>query len=133
MKLKPELPLLLVDDDRDYLNSFELTLLRSGLTNIIKCYDGSRAIEILKEKKIGLVLSDLSMPGISGFKLLDFIQENKPEIPVIIITANIESHCKNHCLEHGAFAFYNKPCPGTRVAEVISAVLKKRFLKDVAV
>ncbi len=62
----PKYPILIVDDEINLLNSFELTLVEHGLDNSILCSDSRNVIKLLTEHPISLILLDLSMPHIRG-------------------------------------------------------------------
>lgn len=125
MKKYPNLPILLIDDNRDYLDSLELSLIQRGITNIIKCDDSQKAMKIILKDKISIVISDLTMPNISGYEILLCLSESKPEIPVIIVTGNIDSRMKAECLENGAYAYFNKQDSQLDILNSIVDVLKK--------
>ena len=56
---------LLVDDDKDIVESMEIHLKNEGL-KVYKAYDGIEALEILLEKEIHLILMDIMMPRMDG-------------------------------------------------------------------
>lgn len=104
-----EKTILIIDDDpliRKILN----TKITSLGYNTLIAEDGEKAIEILKENKVDLVLCDIFMPRVSGFDVLKYIKKNCPEdLLVIIMTAyaNIETAVK--AMEIGAFDYLIKP------------------------
>ena len=56
-----------------------------------------------------LILSDINMPGMSGFELLPKAKALRPDVPVIMITAYGDAETKRKALEGGADAFLTKP------------------------
>ena len=103
-----EKTILIIDDDpliRKILN----TKITSLGYNTLLAEDGEKAIEILKENRVDLVLCDIFMPRVSGFDVLKYIKKNCPEdLLVIIMTAyaNIETAVK--AMEIGAFDYLIK-------------------------
>ena len=101
--------LLLVDDEVSVLQSYEITLNSSGINNLLLCNDSRNVSKILKETKIDLAILDLTMPFISGEELLVMIKKEFPEIPIIIITGNMEIDSAVKCMQMGAFDYLIKP------------------------
>ena len=76
---------LLVDDDKDIVESMEIHLKNEGL-KVYKAYDGIEALEILLEKEIHLILMDIMMPRMDGLSATLKIREEK-NIPIILVSA----------------------------------------------
>jgi DNA-binding NtrC family response regulator len=109
-ELFPGLPLLIVDDEQDFLKSLRFVLKTNGITNLECCQDSREVIPRLKKKKFSVILLDLLMPlHISGEELLPEIVEQYPEIPVIIITAHADIEKARDCMKKGAFDYLMKP------------------------
>jgi len=126
----PYNPILLVDDEINLLNSFELTLIEHGIDNTIICSDSRNVMKIVKENKISLILLDLSMPFIRGEELLKQIVLNYPEIQVIVVTGDTEIETAVKCMKLGAFDYIIKPVENTRLINVIKKALEIQRLKD---
>lgn len=99
--------LLIVDDDvlvRDTL--------RALLSPSHECHTADRAEQALAYLDIetyDAVLTDLSMPGLSGREILNYIQEKHPATPVIVISGMPDGGYGQEVIEMGAFAFITKP------------------------
>ncbi len=79
--------ILVVDDDTDFLRGIIRNLSKKFTQiQILGAASGSEAMNILAEKDIGVMLSDLRMPGISGHELLIKGLEFNPNLCVIMIT-----------------------------------------------
>lgn len=89
----PRYPILLVDESQQFLTNTSLALGAAGINHIVQCQDSSEVMPILSQEAVSLVVIDLLMPGLSGGSLLQLIQTDFPEIPVIVLTAvsNVES------------------------------------------
>ncbi len=77
--------ILVVDDElliRDLLYEF----FQDQGWEISIADNGKRAMEILKTKDIDLLLTDIKMPEMDGLDLTEYVQENYPELPVILMT-----------------------------------------------
>jgi len=126
----PKHPILIVDDEINLLNSFELTLMDHGIDNIILCSDSRSVMNILKENEIELILLDLSMPYIRGEELLKEIVPNYPEIQVIIVTGDTELETAVECMKLGAFDYIVKPVENNRLINVIKKALEIQRLRE---
>lgn len=125
----PIKPILMIDDEINLLNSFDLTLADAGLDNTILCNDSRKAMNILRETDISLILLDLSMPHIRGEELLEQITPEFPEIPVIVVTGDTEIETAVHCMKLGAFDYIVKPVEKNRLVNQIKRALELNELK----
>ena len=98
---------LLVDDDKDIVESMEIHLKNEGL-KVYKAYDGIEALEILLEKEIHLILMDIMMPRMDGLSATLKIREEK-NIPIILVSAKSEDTDKIIGLNIGADDYITKP------------------------
>ncbi|MGN0189311.1 MAG: two-component regulator propeller domain-containing protein, partial [Candidatus Cryptobacteroides sp.] len=103
-------PCILVADDniefREYLGSK-----LSGRWSVITAADGCSALKILKEQNIDLLVSDISMPDMSGLELCDAIRKDieLSHIPIIIVSARVSVESKIQAMEAGADLYVEKP------------------------
>ncbi len=77
--------ILVVDDSQDIREMLEDFLHFEGHQPVL-AEDGMEALKLFSEQDFDLVITDLGMPGMSGWKLSEQIKERKPEIPIMIIT-----------------------------------------------
>jgi len=126
----PSIPVLLVDDEIEILKSYSIALRTGGIKNLICCQDSRDVLRILSRQKIGAILLDLTMPYISGKKLLHLITRDFPEIPIIIITGNDEVDMAVQCMKLGAFDYMVKPIEKSRLLSALRRVIEIRELQD---
>ena len=98
---------LVVDDDKAIVEAIEIYLRGEGY-NIFKAYDGSEALEVIKEEEIHLVIMDIMMPKMDGTRATLKIREEK-EIPIIMLSAKSEDTDKILGLNIGADDYVTKP------------------------
>ncbi len=72
-----------------------------------------------------LILSDINMPGMSGLELLPKAKAARPDVPVIMITANGDAETKRKALEYGADALLTKPIDFLALREEIETRVGK--------
>ncbi|MFC2146696.1 sigma-54-dependent transcriptional regulator [Acidobacteriota bacterium] len=126
-ELFPGLPILMVDDEKHFLNSLDFELRSHGITNLECCRDSRDVIAKLKERKYSVILLDILMPHISGDELLPEIVADYPDIPVIVITAFPDEKTAKDCMEKGAFDCLTKPI---EIKDLIRAIHDTLDLKD---
>ena len=77
---------LVVDDNRDSVESVAMLLELSGHT-VVRAYSASEALNLLDEKRsIGLVLSDVKMPKLDGYDFFRVVAHRYPKLPVVLMT-----------------------------------------------
>jgi len=80
-----EFKILVVDDNENIREMLEDFLNLEGHTPVL-AKDGEEALKAFSEQDFDIVITDLGMPGMSGWEVNKRIKEKKPEIPVVIIT-----------------------------------------------
>ncbi len=80
-----QLRILAVDDETQIVELIRLMLKEAG-HQVVSCSDSIKAREMIKEEKFDLVLTDLGMPGISGWEIARAVKEKNPGTPVVLMT-----------------------------------------------
>ncbi|MEN8190099.1 MAG: response regulator [Thermodesulfobacteriota bacterium] len=121
-----EKTILCVDDDPGMHALLHEQLELSGYLSHHAIH-GNEAIEKLGRGNIDLVLLDINMPGMDGFKVLDYIKDQKEikHIPVIFVSSLNREHLKVKGFESGADDFIVKPFTGPELLARIKAVLRR--------
>ena len=96
--------ILIVDDDLNIGNLIEEVLTKEGYS-VSRAYSGTEAVLVIQRGKPDLVLLDMMLPGLSGEKVLPYLEG----IPVIVISAKIDVDDKVGMLMHGAADYITKP------------------------
>ena len=115
-----------MDDEEIFLKSLLETFREiPELCNciFIPANSGEEAIEILKTTKVDLLVTDLKMPGIDGYKLLNLMGKDYPEIPIIIMTAYGTDQIREEVLRAGALYYIDKPFSPEQLAHLIRQAL----------
>jgi len=122
--------ILIVDDDPAQRRLLESVVGSQGYKTIT-AKDGEEALEILRSKKaleIDLVLLDLIMPGINGIGVLTEIRPEKPNLPLLVLTANGSVATVVQAMQAGANDFIVKPASPERLQVSIQNALKMKSL-----
>src|SRR5213593_4228061 len=120
--------ILVVEDDPDIRKILELFLSEKGFR--VKSADGApRALELLGEEPIDLILSDVRMPGMSGLDLLRHMKEHDPEIQLVLMSAYSSVKDAVEAIQLGAADYVEKPIDFRRLERVLQTVFEKRQLQ----
>jgi len=125
----PHFPIMLVDDEVQALNSFEMVLRSASMNNFISCQESRDVIPLLSQQEIEVILLDLRMPHLSGEELLPIISSDFPEIPVIIITGANDVETAVKCMKLGASDYMVKPVEKNRLVTGVRRVIELRELQ----
>ncbi|MBI9073563.1 MAG: sigma-54-dependent Fis family transcriptional regulator [Melioribacteraceae bacterium] len=128
--LYPRLPILIVDDEQIALDSLEMVLNAEGITNIILCNDSRDVMEYLATQQIGIVLTDINMPHVSGEEILESIVDKYPEVPVIMVTGVNEVETTVRCIKSTAYDYIVKPVDDHRLITTVLRAIDFRDLKS---
>ena len=101
--------ILLVDDEQSELDAYSLLLMSMGIRNVTTLNDSRGVIAALEGMYAPILFLDLNMPNMSGQDVLREMKAKKPQVPVIIITANSEIETAVECLRLGAHDYLVKP------------------------
>lgn len=108
--LKREHPgtVLLVDDDPEVLQLLAQSIKVSPFS-VAPCLTAHEAIRHVSNGSVVAVVSDLSMPEISGMELLRILRQHDPELPVVLLTGVPSIRSAAEAVEYGAFMYLVKP------------------------
>lgn len=107
--------ILVVDDEPDVEVLFRQQFrrdLRTGRFTMQFAQSAPMALQCIADagdKSLILILSDINMPGMSGFELLPQAKAMRPDVPIIMITAYGDVETKQKALENGAETLLTKP------------------------
>ena len=115
--------ILIVEDDNLILEALVSLFTENYATDRVLCArNGQVAARIIKQEQVDLVLTDLIMPDINGFDLLEYIQTTKPFLPVFVMTAH--GHFEEQVREMGASMFFKKPLNSEEIIGAVNTVFE---------
>ncbi|MCM0080059.1 sigma-54 dependent transcriptional regulator [Geomonas sp. Red32] len=117
--------ILVVDDE---------AVIREGLTRILEgdsfavevAKNGHTAIEILQQREFDLIITDLKMPGMSGFEVLNAVKILQPDKPVIMITGFATVETAVDAMKNGAVDYIVKPFAPDQILEKVHRALEQK-------
>ncbi len=124
------LPILLVEDDRQALAMLESLLTRQGFKHLVLLDNGQQALDFLTEQDVAAVVLDLQLPGVSGIELLRLMTARKPYIPIIIVTGENQLEKAIECMKSGAADYLTKPIAINRLTASINRAIELRGLNE---
>lgn len=103
-------PTILIVEDHKELRSYLKSIL-SPHYRVYLASNGASALDLLQTEKIGLIITDLMMPYMDGFELIDHLKKDKElkKIPVLVISARTDKTEKLELLSKGAVEVISKP------------------------
>jgi DNA-binding NtrC family response regulator len=128
-KPHPSNPILIVDDEAAILLAIDTALQIAGLSNTLTCQDSRRVMDLLARHPVEVLLLDLTMPHIDGRELLNRVNREFPEIPVIIVTGAVDVETAVLCMKSGAFDYVIKPVETDRLVSGVNRAVSFRELK----
>lgn len=113
-----------IDDDLRVLEYMEAILVNEDWD--VYLFDNGRSfIESLKEKKFDILIMDLVMPDIDGFKLLEYLNKKKIDTPIIIYTGLKDKQKIVEAMRHGVVSYMVKPVKPEIIISKISETFNK--------
>ena len=121
------LDVLIVDDSAAIRKILQRVLRQTDLNlgEIKEAGDGTEAVEILKDRTFGLILSDINMPRMDGLQLLARIKEmaHLKNVPVIMITTEGGQGKVMEAVQLGATGYVRKPFTADQIKEKLAGVI----------
>ena len=118
---------LVVDDFATMRRIVKNILNQIGFKNIIEADDGSSALEVLKEDKVDLIMSDWNMPKVTGLELLKAVRsdESMKDVPFLMVTAEGQKNSVVQTVQAGVSDYIVKPFTADTVKEKLEKMFKE--------
>lgn len=115
--------ILIADDEREIADLVELYLQNEGF-QVLKCYDGTKAMLTVEKERLDLAILDIMLPGASGLEICRRIRE-KYNYPIIMLTARDGEMDKINGLTLGADDYITKPFLPLELVARVKAQLRR--------
>jgi|HubBroStandDraft_6_1064221.scaffolds.fasta_scaffold83710_4 EAL domain-containing protein (putative c-di-GMP-specific phosphodiesterase class I) len=113
-----KLRLLLVDDDPALIRAYERILASHGVL-VETASNGREAAERVKAGTFDVIVSDISMPEMTGIEFLKAVRAHDLDVPVILMTGEPDLESALHAIEYGVFRYLAKPVVGQQLWETV--------------
>src|SRR5690349_9632317 len=110
---------LVVEDDESARAFFKRLLAMHGY-DVTTAGNGREAKDALKQRTFDVVLSDITMPEMTGVELLESIRQFDLEVPVILVTGNPNVATAQKAVQFGAFRYFTKPVDTAQLQESVA-------------
>ena len=122
---KREKPRILLVDDQESVQKLLDAILKVRNYDVMYASNGLDAVEIALSVKPDLILLDVMMPGMDGFKVCKTLKDNAPtrHIPVVFLTARGDDADREMGARVGASGFVKKPFRSAELLEVIAGLI----------
>ena len=124
-----EQPVILIIEDEARLRDNLQTLLQSEGYHVTTAQNGAEGIKRLRQESFDLVITDLVMPEIDGFQVLEYLKAYSPETVVVVMTAYVSAGSVIDALRKGAYDYLSKPFEFDLMKATIARALEKAHLQ----
>jgi EAL domain-containing protein (putative c-di-GMP-specific phosphodiesterase class I) len=110
---------LVVDDEPALLGAYH-RILRAAGYEVTGASEGASAQTILERERFDVIVSDIRMPGLDGFELLQAARRTHPDVPVILITGSPSSEETVRAVAGGALLYLVKPVDSRALVQIVN-------------
>lgn len=129
--MKPSLPRVLVVDDEQGFRDLMCFELGTQGYQVFTAQDGEEGVRVAKENAVEVVVSDLTMPKMTGLEMLSVIKADDPRTEVIIVTGHATLQTAVDSLKRGAYDYITKPFQVEDLRRLIDRTLRESGLNMV--
>ena len=119
---------ILVAEDDDMTLELMVNVLEREGYEVVGVADGREAIDLLRDTKFDLVVSDIQMARASGLELLDEVAKTDPDMPVVLVTAYADPGAAMDAIAKGAADYLAKPVDIVALRTTVARALERRRL-----
>ncbi|MBN1904136.1 MAG: response regulator [Deltaproteobacteria bacterium] len=124
-----KLRLLIVDDDRTLLSALKTVFDQENVVTV--CNDGKKAIDLCRNEKFDLIITDLMMPGANGLEVLTETRKIDPDCLVVLITGFASLETAVQAIREGAYDYITKPFKLEEIKIIVNNAREKiRLIRE---
>ncbi len=113
--------ILIIEDSR-FTRSSIAKVLKNNQHEVLEAENGAIGLDMAIQHKPDFIITDLLMPEMDGFELLENLRTKGIAIPVIVMSADIQETTRRRVLELGAKTLLHKPFQGPTLLAVLSGL-----------
>ncbi len=114
---------VLVVDDSTLVRRQVANALRSVNIEVLEATDGEQALEMLSQRRVELLLTDINMPRMDGIELLNALHQRGQDVPAVILTNEGQVRSLRLARDAGALAWITKPFDPAQLTRSIVRIL----------
>ncbi len=115
---------LVIDDDASYRDAVGWLLRKSGHT-VAEARSGSAGLAFLRQQPVDLVMTDLMMPGLTGWDVARLAKAMHPHLPVVLVTGDADAIPLDQPERRSVDALLAKPCGQAEIQAVIGPLTRE--------
>ena len=116
--------ILIVEDDKD-LNQLISSFFEDNNFNVISAFNGLEALNVFEQNEFDIILSDIMMPVLDGFSLVEKIRAKNSQVPIIFMTARDDKFSKQLGYKIGIDDYIVKPFDIDELLLKVNAILRR--------
>ena len=118
--------ILVLDDNKDILNALSVGL-HSCLKDctVMTALNGEKGEAILKSMPIDLIVTELDLPVVNGYRFIEQVRKKYPTVPVCVMSGDCSTRILEQLQTRGVFRWIQKPFPFEKLAQMITEELDK--------
>lgn len=117
--------ILIVDDEIGVVEMLSDLLQLAGY-RVLSATRGARALDLVKENKIALIISDYKMPEMSGLELCQRLRSSGERIPFVLLSGYLAGELRALCIDAGVNEIIEKPVDGKTLREAVKRLLNQQ-------
>jgi chemotaxis protein CheC len=117
------MPRILVVDDSQVARAVLKRALEAAGHSVVEAESADRGLEIAASEELDCITVDLLMPRTPGGEFIDTLRKKGIEVPIVVVTADIQKTTHDECLRRGAFAVIGKPLRGDELSTTVTAAM----------
>jgi len=122
--------ILIVEDNEQAREQLRLLLLKEGGLDVDATGDGGEALHALETQNYSILLTDLRMPTMDGFQIIEEVARRRLPVTLIVMTGHGSVDAAVRAMQMGAYDFLTKPIDVAHLREVLKRALRERTLLD---
>ncbi len=122
MSDKSQKRILIIEDEKPLAHALSLKLMHEGF-DVKATGSGEEGLQLIQSEKFDLVLTDLIIPGVDGFKILETIKEKKIKTVVVVMTNLNQEEDRKKVFDLGAVDYFVKS--NASLSQIVENVAKK--------
>ncbi len=120
---------LIVDDEKDFLDIMAERMGARGM-EVSTATSAENALKMVLKESYDAVIMDLMMPEMDGFSALKLFKKTRPDVPIILLTANVPEEKCMEAIKLGAMDVIEKPADLNLLTQKIEEAKARKISKD---
>jgi DNA-binding response OmpR family regulator len=123
--------ILIIDDEQDLVKGLQIILKAKGF-KVLAAFDGVIGVQIAHKERPDLIVLDVMMPGMNGYKVCENLKQSSEtwDIPIIFLTAKDQIQDEKLAYDKGATYYIKKPFESKELINKIEEILSPNIAQE---